>query len=248
MRRLERLRERRSGRGTRLTRPSRCASERVDARPSSRSSRASPRRIRCGRRCVPPAPGISPSRTSGQPSRAAGSATMRSHVSATSSPPPIALACTAATTGWGSAQEPVERAAGERDVVLDRAVSGEQALELRQVGSRHEGLVAEPVRTTARVPGSPPSSAAASASASSTPSASELTGGLENGDDRDAVRGLDTRPGCSSRLAVVAQPATGLATEVTRVHQGAHELRHQEVVAVVAGRGCRRRARPCRDR
>ena len=39
-------------------------------------------------------------------------------------------------------QEPVERAAGERDVVLDRAVAVEQALELGQVGARHEGLVA----------------------------------------------------------------------------------------------------------
>jgi len=54
-----------------------------------------------GARCVPPAPGSSPSFTSGRPSFAAGSSTREVQPIATSRPPPSAAAWIAATVGFG---------------------------------------------------------------------------------------------------------------------------------------------------
>ena len=54
---------------------------------------------RRGSRCVPPAPGIMPSVTSGSPTTVPGSATRASQPSASSNPPPSAAPCNAATTG-----------------------------------------------------------------------------------------------------------------------------------------------------
>mmetsp|Transcript_5278 Transcript_5278/g.13333 ORF Transcript_5278/g.13333 Transcript_5278/m.13333 type:complete len:237 (+) Transcript_5278:22-732(+) len=53
------------------------------------------------RRCVPPAPGMIPRRTSGRATFASGPATRRSHASAISSPPPSATPSSAAMVGMG---------------------------------------------------------------------------------------------------------------------------------------------------
>ena len=50
-------------------------------------------------RCVPPAPGMMPSPVSGCPNRAVSDATIRSHVIASSQPPPRHQPETAATSG-----------------------------------------------------------------------------------------------------------------------------------------------------
>ncbi len=65
------------------------------------SSRALLWPIRCGRRCVPPKPGMSPRFISGCPKRAFSLAMIRSHASASSRPPPSAKPLTAAITGIG---------------------------------------------------------------------------------------------------------------------------------------------------
>ncbi len=54
-----------------------------------------------GRRCVPPAPGRSPSFTSGSAICAPFVATRKWQPSGSSSPPPIAVVCSAAMTGLG---------------------------------------------------------------------------------------------------------------------------------------------------
>ena len=54
---------------------------------------------RRGTRCVPPAPGMMPSVTSGRPTTAPGLAMRASQPSASSKPPPRAAPCSAATTG-----------------------------------------------------------------------------------------------------------------------------------------------------
>ncbi|MCY1183331.1 hypothetical protein D9M73_239410 [compost metagenome] len=51
------------------------------------------------RRWVPPAPGSVPTFTSGWPKRALSAATIRSHIIASSQPPPSASPATAAITG-----------------------------------------------------------------------------------------------------------------------------------------------------
>ena len=57
--------------------------------------------IRRGRRWVPPAPGNRPSLTSGRPTRAPATATRKWQASDSSNPPPKAVPCSAATTGFG---------------------------------------------------------------------------------------------------------------------------------------------------
>ena len=52
-----------------------------------------------GRRCVPPAPGITPILISGWPNFALSAAMMKSHIIASSQPPPSAKPLTAAITG-----------------------------------------------------------------------------------------------------------------------------------------------------
>ena len=52
-----------------------------------------------GRRCVPPAPGMMPSLISGWPNFALSAAMMKSHIIASSQPPPSAKPLTAAITG-----------------------------------------------------------------------------------------------------------------------------------------------------
>ncbi|MCY1443991.1 hypothetical protein D9M71_604360 [compost metagenome] len=54
---------------------------------------------RRARRWVPPAPGSTPSFTSGRPKRALSAAMMKSHISASSKPPPRVWPATAAMIG-----------------------------------------------------------------------------------------------------------------------------------------------------
>ena len=51
-------------------------------------------------RCVPPAPGITPRLISGWPNFAVSAARMKSHIIASSQPPPSAKPATAAITGF----------------------------------------------------------------------------------------------------------------------------------------------------
>ena len=90
----------------------RCArAARRGARSGSAPWRRRRRAMRASR-CVPPAPGMMPRRTSVSPSSADSAAMRRSHASASSSPPPNAAPLIAAITGRGSAAivlaQPVE--------------------------------------------------------------------------------------------------------------------------------------------
>ncbi len=70
-----------------------------------------------------------------------------------------------------------EHAARRRGVLLDSVVDGEHPRELAEVGAGHEGLVARPVRTTARTDGSAASSCAACSSPARTSSEIAFTVG-----------------------------------------------------------------------
>ena len=63
---------------------------------------------------MPPAPANSPTRGSGSPKRAWSAATMMSHASASSSPPPTATPLTAAIIGFGQWKSRVIRPNGGR--------------------------------------------------------------------------------------------------------------------------------------
>jgi hypothetical protein len=90
-----------SSSGTTLaTRPHRSASAAVIGSPVSTIAIALDLPMARARRCVPPAPGITPRFTSGWPSLALSPATMRSSVIASSQPPPRAQPFTAAMTGF----------------------------------------------------------------------------------------------------------------------------------------------------
>src|ERR1700738_1494989 len=80
----------------------RSASSASTSLPVSMMSSDRPRPTSRGSRCVPPAPGMRPSLTSGKPSRADELATRNEHAIASSSPPPSASPSTAATdtAGW----------------------------------------------------------------------------------------------------------------------------------------------------
>ena len=82
-----------------VTSPAAFASAAGIARPVRISSMASADPTARVRRCVPPAPGITPIRISGWPNWASSPATMRSHVMASSQPPPSAKPRTAAISG-----------------------------------------------------------------------------------------------------------------------------------------------------
>lgn len=84
---------------TRLTRPMRYASSAVIGSPVSKISRARALPTRRVRRCVPPAPGMTPRFTSGWPKRAFSPAMIRSQAMASSHPPPRAYPLTAAMMG-----------------------------------------------------------------------------------------------------------------------------------------------------
>ena len=61
---------------------------------------ASALEVKRGRRCVPPAPGMTPRLISGWPNFAVSAAIARSHIMASSQPPPSAKPATAAITGF----------------------------------------------------------------------------------------------------------------------------------------------------
>ena len=100
-RRRARARRRRSRRRgtTRVTRPSASASRAPIDRPVRISSIARALPIARVSRCVPPAPGMTPSRISGWPKVASSAATIMSQVIASSQPPPRAKPRTAAISG-----------------------------------------------------------------------------------------------------------------------------------------------------
>src|SRR5690606_14517232 len=75
---------------TRETRPARSASSAFIRRAVSTRSMALALPTARGRRCVPPAPGMTPSLISGWPKRAESAAMMMSHIMASSQPPPRA--------------------------------------------------------------------------------------------------------------------------------------------------------------
>ncbi|KAG1304976.1 hypothetical protein G6F62_015649 [Rhizopus arrhizus] len=75
---------------TRDTRPARSASSAPIMRAVSARSMALALPTARGRRCVPPAPGITPSLISGWPNLAVSAAMMMSHIMASSQPPPSA--------------------------------------------------------------------------------------------------------------------------------------------------------------
>ena len=84
---------------TRATSPARSASAASIMRLVSTMSIALALPTARGRRCVPPAPGMTPSLISGCPNLAVSAAMMKSHIMATSQPPPSAKPATAAITG-----------------------------------------------------------------------------------------------------------------------------------------------------
>src|SRR6267143_2029790 len=88
---------------TRLTRPNRSASTALIGSPMRMASMARTFPADRVQRWVPPAPGMMPSLTSGCPNWAVSEATIRSHISASSHPPPKAYPLTAAISGLVSA-------------------------------------------------------------------------------------------------------------------------------------------------
>ncbi len=94
----------RSAGTTRDTRPARSASAASIMRAVSARSIAFALLTARGRRCVPPAPGMMPSLISGCPNFAVSAAMMKSHIMASSQPPPSAKPATAAITGLRTAR------------------------------------------------------------------------------------------------------------------------------------------------
>ena len=91
---------RRSASGTtRATRPERSASSASIMRPVRHISMALALPMSRVRRCVPPMPGMTPSLISGWPNLALSAAMMKSHIMASSQPPPSAKPATAAIIG-----------------------------------------------------------------------------------------------------------------------------------------------------
>ena len=163
---------------TRVTRPSSAASPADSNRPVMISSAARNRPSTVTSRWVPPAPGISPSRTSGQPKRTVSSATIRSQASANSRPPPRARPCTAAITG-------TSRRASSSSTRLVRATwspirPGESTMAPNSDRSApaRNAFFPVPVSTTARTSGLGGIEPSAATIPSSTTSLRALTGGL----------------------------------------------------------------------
>ena len=88
---------------SRSIRPSASACALGTRAPLQASSMALGTPTRRGRRCVPPAPGMMPSVTSGGPPTVPAAAPRASQPSASSKPPPSAAPCSAATTGLAQA-------------------------------------------------------------------------------------------------------------------------------------------------
>ena len=84
---------------TRATRPDRSASSASMKRPVRHRSIAFALPTARASRCVPPAPGMTPRLISGWPNLALSAAMMKSHIMASSHPPPSAKPATAATIG-----------------------------------------------------------------------------------------------------------------------------------------------------
>ncbi len=125
--------------------------------------------IRRGSRCVPPAPGSSPSFTSGKPSRAAGAAMRAWQPSASSSPPPSAAPLIAATTGLRSPSIPS---------ITSGSIGGTGGLPNSVMSAPPEKVRPSAAITIAVTPESASARRSASASAVRTAAPSALTGGL----------------------------------------------------------------------
>ncbi len=116
------------------TRPSLSASAAPRSLPSAIMVSAARAGIRRGRRCVPAAPGMMPSLTSGSPRRVSRTATRKWHDRASSSPPPSAVPCSAAITGLALAS--VRATTSPELRILERLA------ELAHVGAGAEGAAA----------------------------------------------------------------------------------------------------------
>ena len=171
--RRPRRRARPRGRGR-----SRAASSASSTLPVRISSLARARPTTRGRRCVPPAPGITARRTSGSPSFARADATRRSHASASSSPPPSALPSIAAIVGIGRAASRVDVRSSSSS--RSRPPGPRWASNSPTCEPAENARSPAPVTTTARTsPGSAASScASASFSSSSSSRVTRLSGGL----------------------------------------------------------------------
>ena len=87
-------------------------------------------------RCVPPAPGMTPSLISGWPNLALSAARMKSHIIASSQPPPSAKPATAAIIGLRRLRDILPA----RDEVVEEDVGEGLVLHLLDVGPSGEGL------------------------------------------------------------------------------------------------------------
>jgi len=93
-----------------------------------------------GSRCVPPAPGMSPSATSGWPNFAVSTAILMVHAIAVSQPPPSAKPLTAAITGFAEVLDEIEDFLPETAGLL--GLERGHVRELADVGAGDERLVA----------------------------------------------------------------------------------------------------------
>ncbi len=116
---------------TASTTPSDSASAAPTRRPDAIIAAAAAAPISRGRRCVPPAPGISPRVTSGRPTSPSGSMTRRWQASASSSPPPSVVP-------WSTAHDRLAEILQRREGFGERGRDRRLA-ELRDVGARDEG-------------------------------------------------------------------------------------------------------------
>ena len=137
-------------------------------------ARASP--MSRGKRWVPPDPGITPSRTSGMPSRAILAATRRSQHMANSRPPPRAFPSMAAIVGTGRA--------ASRSYIAFSAISFPSPTRPRSAANSltsdpaQKARSPEPHSTTARTSGSLSTEASASCIAAVTSAEIRFIGGL----------------------------------------------------------------------
>ena len=133
----------------RETRPERSASAASIIRPVRIISIAFDLPTARVRRCVPPAPGMTPSLISGWPNFAVSAARMKSHIIAISHPPPSAKPATAATMGLRAfatfshrRDEVAEERLGEGLVLhfLDVGAGGERLLRAGQHDRADRGI------------------------------------------------------------------------------------------------------------
>ena len=122
---------------TRATRPERSASAASIMRPVSANSIAFALPMARVSRCVPPAPGMTPSLISGWPNLAVSAARMKSHIIASSQPPPSAKPATAAISGLRARADIVPAA----DEVAEEHLGEALVLHFLDVGAGGERLV-----------------------------------------------------------------------------------------------------------